>query len=164
MVDLRHHPDEGLRANGVLHVFDSPGERGSAVLKRGKLPAPQPGQLALYGVAAEDLPCPEIVMQKGGDALQAWGREVNWETADPRSDAIQPLLRYEGKWESTHPGRNSHGGSVYAQLGGWPITWPDESAQEQLRRQLVLRTYENSEPWLEVFRRGKGYDVRLRIT
>jgi hypothetical protein len=164
MVDLRHHPDKGLRENGVLYVFDSPGESGSAVLKRDKLPGPQPGQSALYGVPAQDLPCPEIVMQKGGEAIQAWGREVNWESADPRSDAIQPLLRYEVKWEATHPSRKSNGGSVYAQLGGWPVTWPDESAGKQLQRQLVLRTYANSEPWLEVFRRGKSYDVRLRIT
>jgi hypothetical protein len=74
------------------------------------------------------------------------------------------LRRFEEKWEATHPSRKSHGGSIYAQLGGWPVTWPDESAAQQLRREPVLRTYANSEPWLEVFRRGKSYDVRIRIT
>jgi hypothetical protein len=164
LVDLRQHPDKALRENGVLQVFDSSGERGSAALQPGRLPAPQAGQTALYSVAAKDVPCAEIVMHKGSDSLQAWGREVQWESADPWSDAVRPLAKYEEKWEAIHVSRKSDGGSVYAQLGGWPVTWPDEAAHKQLGRQLVLRTYANSEPWLEVFRRGKGYDVRVRIT
>ena len=165
IVDLRHHPDKDLRENGVLHVFDSSGERGSAVLQRGKLPAPQAGQTALYAMEAQDLPGPEVVMHNAGDALKTGGRKVKWESADPWSDAMRPLLKFEEKWETTyHPSRGLRRGSVYAQLGGWPVTWPDESAAEQLNRPLVLRTYENSEPWLEVFRRKQGYDVRIRIT
>ena len=164
MVDLRQHPNTKLRENGVLYVFDSNSESGSAVLKRGELPAVLAGQVALYAVEAQDLPCAEIVMRKGSEELQAWGREVDGETAAPNSDRLLPLRRFEEKWEGTHPSRKSHGGSVFAQLGGWPVTWPDESAAQQLRCELVLRTYQNSEPWLEVFRRGKSYDVKIRIT
>ena len=164
IVDLRQHPVEELRENGILHIFDSSGERGSAVLKRDKLPPPQAGQVALYAVAAKDLPCAEIVMHNAQDRLKAWGRQVKWDTVDSFSEELRPLRRYEAKWEAAHPSQKFHGGSVYAQLGGWPVTWPEESAEQQLGRRLVVRTYENSEPWLEVFRRGKSYEVRIRIT
>lgn len=55
-------------------------------------------------------------------------------------------------------------GHAWAQLGGWPMTWPDEDVSARIDDVLVVRTYRGAEPWLEVFRRGREYVAHSRIT
>jgi hypothetical protein len=81
------------------------------------------------------------------------------------NESPQACDEYEqGYWDECFPRDMYSHTNVHAQLGGWPITWPDEGADEQLDRQLVLRTYADSEPWIEVFRKGRSFQVVERIT
>ena len=88
-----------------------------------------------------------------------WNLRANWD--DPTFPHLELLHAYDDAWRAEHPLYTS---AVYAQLGGWPLTWPEEGAEEQLSRDLVLRTYRASEPWVEVFQNGESYDVEIRIT
>ncbi len=93
-------------------------------------------------------------MKKAKRSIRKWDAEMG----------DGPLEEYEMEWDAAHPYRQFQGGDIYAQLGGWPVTWPEEDAASQLRKRLVLRTYANSEPWIEVFKRGQRYECIERIT
>lgn len=168
-VDLRRHPDEALRRDGVLEVYgDDADGTGRAAFRAGKLPRPKGKETYLYGKAAVERPCLEVLFGKGSKALQTWLdqmethgwklREGAWGVAFPFHDVLES---YRRSWQKTHA---LYTGNAAVQLGGWPLTWPDERAEQQLRRPLVLRTYRGSEPWIEVFQKGRGHDVRLRVT
>ncbi|HKB06291.1 MAG TPA: hypothetical protein VKD90_29115 [Gemmataceae bacterium] len=168
-VDLRQHPDDKVRRAGVLELHVDDAElMGHAEFRPGRLPAARPGEKSLAGTDAWDMPSLEIVFRKGSRAVQTWLDQMKKEGWDLRAWAgdvkfpLQDALDgYRKGWQTAHP--LYHEG-VYAQLGGWPLTWPEEADVEQLGRRLVLRTYRSSEPWVEVWRKGRGYEVSLRIT
>jgi len=51
-----------------------------------------------------------------------------------------------------------------AVAGGWNMPWPDDDWNELIDLELVLWTFEESEPWVEVFFDGSRYSVIQRIT
>jgi len=164
-VDLRQHPDESLRADGILEVFANWGDQhGFATFSKARLPKAREGQLTLHAVSEWDYPCSDILLLKAGGKINRWAKEIGWESGVGAAEEAPALDEYDEEWADSHPGHQFQGGDVYAQLGGWPVSWPDESAAEQIRRKLVLRTYADSEPWLEVFKRGRAYEVIARIT
>ena len=107
-----------------------------------------------YAVKAKVLPSPEILMKKAKASIRRFEEPMQ----------SRQLADYEDKWSEIHPYHYSDRGDVYAQLGGWPVTWSDEAATDQLHKKLVLRTYADSEPWIEVFKRGQKYECISRIT
>jgi hypothetical protein len=57
-----------------------------------------------------------------------------------------------------------YSGSAHAVLGGWHVPWPDGDWDELAERPLLVWTLEDSEPWVEVWADGKGFEVKQRIT
>jgi len=164
-IDLRHHPDEALRADGILQVFANWGEkRGFAAFSPERLPRARQGQLTLHAVSEWDFPSSDVLMLKAKSQIKRWRDEVGWQPGIGATEDAPALDLYDEEWAHSHPSQQLQGGEVYAQLGGWPIGWPEESAANQIRRKFVLRTYADSEPWLEVFKRGQSYEVISRIT
>ena len=168
-VDLRRHPDEALRREGVLEVYADDAEgTGRATSRAGKLRRSEGKEMYLYGTPVMDRPCLELVFRKGSKKVQTWLdemethgwklREGSWGVSFPFHDVLES---YRRTWQAGHAFYTSNAAT---QLGGWPLTWPDEGAEQQLRRPLVLRTYRASEPWVEVFQKGRDYQVRLRVT
>ncbi|MGX9685769.1 hypothetical protein ACTQ9L_01270 [Deinococcus wulumuqiensis] len=53
-----------------------------------------------------------------------------------------------------------------AQIGGWPWGWPDTAWNERegQGQTLVLWTFRDSEPWLEVWWTGQQFEVAEHIT
>lgn len=168
-IDLRCHPDESLRRNGVLDILVDDSElQGKAVFSTETLRRPRKDEVSLFGKQVQDLPCLDVLFRKGSRRFKRWLSELEengWKNRDwpqdPDFPAAKARDRYHKHWASSHAIST---GTVDVQLGGWPLTWPEESADEQLRRKLVLRTYRDSEPWVEVFQSGKGYKVLLRLT
>jgi hypothetical protein len=154
-VDLRQHPNERIQANGVLSVEVDPRScEGIAKSLPDEPFAVQKGERPLFAEEAWDYPHHEILEVKGKKAVR------NLLAND--ADAVK---EYEDEWwASARPTDLLADSNVYAQLGGWPMQWPEEGADEQLKKQLVLRTYRDAEPWIEVFRRGRRYEVVVRIT
>ncbi|MBN3734678.1 hypothetical protein G3N98_27640 [Burkholderia sp. Tr-20390] len=66
---------------------------------------------------------------------------------------------YEREWMAQCP---LYTGGVVAVAGGWNMPWPDDD--ERVDLDLVLWTFEESEPWIEVFSDGSRYSVIQRIT
>lgn len=68
---------------------------------------------------------------------------------------------YEREWMAQCP---LYPGGVVAVAGGWNMCWPDDDGDEPFGCDLVLWTFEESEPWVEVFADGSRYSVIQRIT
>lgn len=154
-VDLRRHPTVSVQSEGVLSVEVNPRNDDSrAYLDRGQTFVLRKGEKPLFAEEAWDFPCHEILQLKAKRRIR-----------DLLANDDNALQEYETEWRATvHPMDHLTGTNVYAQLGGWPTTWPEEGAEEQLKKQLVVRTYRDAEPWIEVFRTGRRYEVRVRIT
>lgn len=154
-IDLRHHPNPKLRRDGVLAVHvDHRADNSTTTFQAGQQLKPEKGEKALYGKEEVEFPNPEILEIKASSKIQ---------TAIASSPAA--VDGYETDyWEECYPRDLYSHTEVYAQVGGWPLTWPEQSAEEMLDSHLVLRTYADSEPWVEIFRTGRKYEAFTRIT
>lgn len=168
-IDLRRHPDEAVRRDGVLEVYADEAEgTGRAAFRPDALRRPAGKEKYLFGTPAAERPSLEVLFRKGSKKVRTWLdqmakhgwdlRDGSWGDSFPFRDVLES---YRRAWQGGHA---FYAGDAAAQLGGWPLTWPDEGVEPQLRRRLVLRTYRASEPWVEVFQAGRGYQVRLRVT
>jgi hypothetical protein len=165
-VDLRSHPDPECRRDAILSIHADPtDDKGHAISVDDEVLRGEPGETALYGTPALELPSLDALFLRGGTRVAQWLAAIGWDPAwgyngnfrDP-----EPAKAYERAWMLEHPLYADEG--PWAQLGGWPLTWPEQGAGEQLSRPLVCRTYRDAEPWIEVTRRGRGYGVMVRIT
>ena len=82
---------------------------------------------------------------------RAWGGPGNFTGAAAHD--------YEREWMAQCP---LYTGGVVAVAGGWNMPWPEDDELDD--RELVLWTFEASEPWVEVFSDGSRYSVIQRIT
>ena len=57
-----------------------------------------------------------------------------------------------------------YSGGAHAVLGGWPMSWPDGNRDELLESRLIVWTFEDSEPWVEVWENQGRFRVIQRIT
>jgi len=118
----------------------------------------------LYAHAARSLPPIDAVFRFGSAAVQQWLREHNWQSdwgynsnfADPA-----PADEYERLYQSRCP---LYAGGSFAVLGGWHFPWPDGDWAELLVQTLLVWTFEESEPWVEVWSGTEGLRVKQRLT
>lgn len=168
-IDLRYHPEETVCRDGILDVYVDLTECTATVEFRAeKLRRAKKGEQSLFGHDCLEAPNIELLFKQGPKQVQRWLDEMEksgWENRDWPDDPSfcneAVVQSYRKRWQKQHP---LYGRSVYAQLGGWPLNWPEESAVDQLKRTLVLRTYRGAEPWIEVFQKGKKYSASYRIT
>ncbi|WP_257128506.1 hypothetical protein [Burkholderia sp. MSMB1459WGS] len=109
------------------------------------------------------LPSVDAVFRFGSAAIGAyldahgwqrdWGFNGNFKGAAAHD--------YEREWMAQCP---LYTGGVVAVAGGWNMPWPDDDWNELIDLELVLWTFEESEPWVEVFSDGSRYSVIQRIT
>ncbi|QDT99549.1 hypothetical protein [Gimesia aquarii] len=154
-IDMRKHPDPKLCADGVLDVDVAPyGPESTATLNKGQSLKINKGERPLYAEEAWDFPCQEILETKAKKSIR-----------EALANDSELLSEYDSAWwVEANPRDIFTHTAVYAQLGGWNIGWPDESIDEQQNKRLIVRTYQNAEPWIEVFRVGRKYEVSVRIT
>lgn len=160
-VDVSKHPDPACRRPGALELR-ADGEDAEARLVRHRRVGAD--ETALRGLAAIDPPCIDLLFAIGGDDVRRWLAASEWKPEwgfHPRFAGADIVREYDAWWWRETAWRAP---DVYGQLGGWPITWPEEPASAQLRRALALRTYRGAEPWFEVFWQRPQYAVRARIT
>ena len=167
-IDLRHHPEERMRREAVLILHADDWGDCMVELKTGHLPKPKQGEVGLYGTMHSELPPLEILFEKGNQRIQKWLDQLETHGWPKRRSPHLPNFPipdardgYYRHWRTAHP---FFGNTVDAQLGGWPLTWAEQDATEQLQRTLVVRTYKSSDPWFEVFLDVDEFQVVSRIT
>ncbi len=150
----------GFGLSGILSVYerldDVPFRERFVAVKtddRASLASLVTGGAELVGT--EDVALPPV------EALETYG------SAQMRSllrspDQANPLLdAYEERCPLHYADREG----IYAMLGGWHVPWPENDAYDTEPGRLVLWTFKDSEPWLEVWQRPSGQlEVVPRIT
>jgi len=119
--------DQGLPLRGCLSLYEAAGDvlefAALADAEKG-LPEPLPGSTPLFGEEEPSIPPCEALTVCGSDA--AYDREYQRRC---------PLYRDD----------------VYAVLGGWHTFWPDMDVYDEEKGRLVLWTFHEAEPWIEVW-------------
>ncbi len=122
-----------------------------------------PGAVPLKAVQSISLPPMEAVLLYGGPAVDTWLAERGlrrWEYAElPRKETqgYEPYFNERCPLMSASP--------PFARLGGWHIRWSDDDFYIPREMRLMLWTFQDSEPWYEVFLTGMlNYVVKDRIT
>lgn len=159
-----------LGLTGCLSVYLHPDEDRPLVLHHPEATLHTAGSRLLYAHARMELPHVDALFRVGPPALQQWMARLLGQ--DPAE-----LLRHSDIGAHSHPVlerldqtlRAAHPmwrGGAAAQLGGWCWGWPDEAWDERERRgqQLVLTTFEDSEPWVEVWWTGHDFEAVAHLT
>ncbi|GAA5530241.1 hypothetical protein [Herpetosiphon gulosus] len=107
--------------------------------------------IALYAQTTTSLPPLDAVLRFGSTAIQAWSKpfceDNNWLCADDMPDRSL-VDAYETVYQAQHP---RYCENAIASIGGWHMVWPDGDWAELLEQQLLVCTYAEAEPWLEVW-------------
>lgn len=119
--------------------------------------------IPLKAVPAVSLPPWEAVLLHGGPAVDAWLKDRGlrrWQYAELARDETQG---YESYFYERCPLTASS--PPFARVGGWHIRWHDDDFYTPREMRLMLWTFQDSEPWYEVFLTGMlNYVVKTRIT
>jgi len=166
---LHRHGKKLGPPTGVLSVYtDEDGEGGAAVHDPdAKFSAKGKGTL-LFAHPGRCLPPIDAVFRFGSPAVQAWLKQNKWKAEWGYNDHFKdkkPVQDYQKNYQAICPLYGGLGGlKVHAVLGGWHFPWPDGDWSELVERQLLVWTFEDSEPWVEVWAEGKKFEVKQRIT
>ncbi len=117
----------------------------------------------LYRFDAESLPPVDAVFRFGSPPVEKYIQECGWQRDWEFNNNFKGTVahEYEREWAKQCP---LYGGGVVAVEGGWAIPWPEGNWNDYLGSELVLWTFEESEPWVEVFWDGSKFSVLQRIT
>lgn len=112
---------------------------------------------------AISLPPLEALLLYGGRPVQEWLSTQGlqpWEYGE-----VAPEVRelYQRHFDPQLPLCMEH--PPFARVGGWHVTWPDDDFYIPREMRLMLWTFEDAEPWHEVFLSPlKNYVIKSRIT
>ena len=143
-----------LDRQGCLHIDLIDPEQGyySATIKT--QPSDCAGDatmIALYAQTTTSLPPLDAVLRFGSAAIQAWiapfREDRAWICADDIPDRSL-VDAYEAVYQAQHP---LYREDAIASIGGWHMVWPDGDWAELLTHHLLVCTYAEAEPWLEVW-------------
>ena len=173
-VDCRFLPEgfSDLPA-GCMSIYVDEEEEGGLVALNPSLhlSAPVGDGVSLYAHPGVSLPDLDAVFQLGSPAVKEWLAANGW----------QPDWGYNGNFkdqatvgayfdyrETRNPlttGAEEFLGGTYAMLGGWHEPWPDSEPEDSLGKRLVVMTYWDAEPFIEVWVDAKQqFRVIPRIT
>lgn len=166
-VDARTLP---LPVTGCLSLYVNPEEDQPLVLHGPTTTLQITGGTLLFAHQTMELPHVDALFRHGEPALQQWMADLLGRSPEAlltRSDIGAPrhpaLDQLDQRLRAAHP---MWAGGAMAQLGGWCWGWPDEAwdERENQGQHLVLTTFENSEPWIEVWWTGHGFEATAHLT
>ena len=141
---------------------------GHAAHGRGEVHAARPKRPGIKLYAAEEsiLPPIEAIFARGSEVVGEWLAANNW----PRDARYSSGFRdsaivdaYEREWIKEYPLYRRV--DTYAVAGGWHFPCADDDWHRMIDEQLVVLTFQDSEPWVEAWRTRSGqFKVIQRIT
>lgn len=163
-VDCRHVPQLPETIRGYITLFtDEERCKGGRVELSASWPD-RPG-MTLYAHAASVLPPIDAVFARGSKAVSDWIHSHGWTGNMRYNDNFGDAAivdKYERLYQSESPFYSSS--DVYAILGGWHLPNADDDWHHLLDEQLMIFTLHDSEPWVEAWRTGSGFQVIQRTT
>jgi hypothetical protein len=120
------------------------------------------GGVALFGREAMSFPPIEAVCLYGGRVVDEWLASERLERTNYDAAATTEVGEaYRQVYRERCP---LFSDSPAAILGGWHAMWPDDDFYLPREMRLVLWTFRDAEPWIEVFERFPNMPVRIRNT
>jgi hypothetical protein len=163
-VDVRYIPDSPWLEAGLLSVFTR-GDTGAAVFLEGRaLPASPQGGCKLFASARRSLPPVDALFLFGSPAVQEWLSALGWDPEAGYNSNFpepEPVEAYESVYRAELP---LFTGTAYAVLGGWHLPWPEGDWLDLVDSHLLVWTFHEAEPWVEVWSHGDRVWVLERIT
>jgi hypothetical protein len=152
-------------AAGLLSVYTAEDGGGMTVHRRkGTLPTVG---TPLYAHPGRSMPPIDAVFRFGSAAVQDWLASNQWRPDWGYNNNFKdkkPVKANLTSYQNVCPLYGGLAGEpVHAVLGGWHFPWPDGDWAGLVDRPLLIWTFAESEPWVEVWGAGKGYEVRQRI-
>ncbi len=149
-VDCSWLSRQGLPLRGCLSLYqnDDESEFIAAVDKNNRLPQEGFDGIPLAGQEELAIPPCEALDVCGSELTRQWfeaggGRDVG--------------LAYDLEYQRRCP---LYRDDVFAVLGGWHAFWPDMDAFDEEKGHLILWTFRDAEPWVEVWLEDSG---RLKV-
>ena len=105
----------------------------------------------------------DAVFRFGSEAIEGyldangWKREWGFNSNFKGAAAHE----YDQEWMKQCP---LYFDGIVATEAGWNMPWPEDDWEDLLHHEFVLWTFEESEPWVEVFFSDGGYSVFQRVT
>ena len=157
---------QGIRVNGSLGVYDVfSGWAVPLALDRIQSPLADlelSGGTPLYGHQAMSYPPIEALCLYGGKPVERWLASEGLDRTDyDVAFSTDVGQAYNRVYQERCP---LYLNGAAAVLGGWHAIWPDDDFYLPREMRLVLWTFWESEPWIEVFERAPNLPVRIRIT
>lgn len=118
----------------------------------------------LYAELSRSLPPLDAIFRFGSAEVHRWLAELGWSPDSGYNDNFkgkEVARSYEKIYQNELP---LYSGGAHAVIGGWHLPWPDGDWDELVDKSLVLWTFEDSEPWVEVWQEESGFRVIPRIT
>jgi hypothetical protein len=116
----------------------------------------------LYGREMQSFPPIMALCLYGGDVVARWLAAEGLDRIDYQAAQGRKLgAAYEEEWMRRCP---LYTGGSAAVLGGWHMMWPEDDFYMPREMSLLLWTFRDAEPWLELWRRGPNFRVEERIT
>src|SRR5262245_45080476 len=124
---------------------------------------PVKSSVPLYGELHSSLPPVDAVFLLGSDQIYKFLLENDWPRNEPfnRNFPAEAPHEYERLWQHNCP---IYRDDLCAVVGGWNMPWPDGDFEDLISSELLVWTFEDAEPWIEVFRTGDEMRVCKRIT
>jgi hypothetical protein len=124
---------------------------------------PLKSAVPLFAEQHISLPPIDAVFLLGSDIIGQYLSENDWSRNDPFNDNFpdQAPQEYISKWQNSCPMYLS---GVSAVLGGWHMPWPDGDFEELISADLMICTYEDAEPWIELFNKNGDVLIYERFT
>lgn len=168
-LDCRKLPQEltGLRRLGLVSVYSDEDDLhgGVAVHSRSvEFAIPNPRSLELSAQVVTALPVIDAVFLLGSKHVRRWLASNKWQPEwlyNSNFPDRAPVEEYERAYWAESAFENPR---VYAAVGGWHHPWPDENWDRRVDQQILLCTFRDSEPWVEVWNRRGRLEVVQRIT
>jgi hypothetical protein len=149
---------------GVISIYETDGGKIKAVHDDRAMLPQQPDGEKLYGTSFKCLPSIGVVLSKGSAQVRRWLRGEGIWSGDAEGahfDDQEPITRYQRAFQANHP---LYLGDCDAMLGGWGNVYPDSRWRNLMNKSLLVTTFRDAEPWLEVYDSGKSFSCYSRIT
>jgi len=117
----------------------------------------------LFADAVTSLPPVDAIFLLGSPAIEAYLLSQDWTRTDPLNDNFPDDVpaEYERLYRDNCP---LYSRNVVAVCGGWHFPWPDGDFADLVGSELIVWTFQDAEPWIEVFATGDAFAVKQRIT
>jgi hypothetical protein len=118
----------------------------------------------LFARPALSLPPIDAVFRFGSPDVQSWLASQDWGPTLGFNDGFPdrgPVHEYEAVYQAQLP---LYCGGAHAVVGGWHFPWPEGDWVDLVECNLLVWTFEDSEPWVEAWTDGTRDWVVQRTT